>query len=77
MFDSIPDGWFLHGLKDVRTPIRFRGETHVHQYWQCELQWIESGGRQCDATGKTPEEAIASAINEVNRRWPGLVSTSR
>ena len=77
MLDAIPDGWFLNALKDVRSPIRLRGDTHVHLYWQCELQWFDGGGRQCDATGNTPEEAIAAAVNEVNQRWPGLVSTSR
>lgn len=77
MFDSIPDGWFLYALEDVRTPIRFSTDVHRHKYWSCELQWVNGGGRLCEGTGATPEDAIAAAVKEVQRRWPQLVATSR
>jgi hypothetical protein len=77
MFDSIPDGWFLYALKDFRTGIKYRGDVHSHLFWQCELQWADGGGRLCDGTGETPEAAIAAAVEEVKRRWPAMVATSR
>lgn len=77
VFDSIPDGWFLYSLKDFRTDIKYRGDVHEHLFWRCELQWAAGGGRLCKGAGATPEAAIASAVEEVKRRWPAMIAASR
>jgi hypothetical protein len=69
---TIPDGWFLYGLFNNHTPIRFRGEVHVEcsaeghgmEPWSAKLQRIQ-GGLLTEGTGKTPRLALQSAVMQV------------
>lgn len=69
----IPDGWFLWGLQDRRTPIRYSGDVHKHAFWRCELQ-RDIGGSVVQADGRTPQDAVNLAINRIregiqSNRW--------
>ena len=70
LFDSIPDGWYVASLEDVRTPLVCLGGKYAHVHWKCDLQWADGGGRLCSGTGPTPGAAHAAAIQEIRRRHP-------
>jgi len=68
---NIPEGWWLYGLFHNHTPIRFAGEKHVpfdksgHGFaWSCKLQHV-CGGKLTEGRGDTPQQAIRSAIQEI------------
>lgn len=70
---GIPDGWFLWGLQDMRKPITYVGDTHTHLYWRCKLN-RDRGGSVVDGRGRTPQDAVNQAIDEIrkgieNNRW--------
>lgn len=70
----IPDGWWLYGLFHNHTPIRYAGEAHVPfdesghgDPWTCKLQRRE-GGLLTEGSGLTPQQAVLSAVQEVELR---------
>ena len=56
----IPEGWFIYGLMDERTPIVYRGDKHKHLCWTADLQH-EDGGRLQSASAKTPALVLCIA----------------
>lgn len=71
---DLPPRWFLDGLKELRTKVRYVGDTHEPTgTWRCELQHIR-GGHLTIGEGPCPQAAIDEAKAAIQRgiednRW--------
>ncbi len=63
--ESLPKGWFLSSLKDERTAIVYKGDTHQHICWSAEIQYEDGGGKLTMGRGASPTLAIKAAIAKV------------
>lgn len=66
--------WWLHGLREMRSEVRFAGDQHESlDTWECSLQH-QTGGRLTKGVGGSPARAIVAACGEVSigyirERW--------
>lgn len=68
---SLPEGWFLCGAREDRTPIRLRGDKHEPiGFWSAEIQHRD-GGRLTGGSGPTLAAAIEAAIQCIAQREAG------
>jgi hypothetical protein len=66
---AIPQGWFLAGACENRSPIIFRGDKHEpHGTWHVALQWIDGGCRLVTHNAETLAMALECA-SEKARNW--------
>lgn len=61
----IPNGWWLDGLREIRTRQTYAGDKHEPTgKFICDLQHV-LGGRLIEGTGTTADEAFSTAVHNV------------
>lgn len=61
---AVQEPWFIYGMGEDVKPIIFKGDTHAHLGYWCDLQH-RNGGLLTKGQGQTLQEAIDAAVQAI------------
>lgn len=62
-----PDGWYLYGIRHLKSPILVRNSPGIPLGWLVQFQKLPYGGRLVSGHGSTVQKAWSMAVAETEK----------